>query len=1007
MKTLFADIVERIHFSDLPDEYTCLLDGDFSDNKKLFDYQKEAIENALKWLWVFYRDYPSNIDILKKALYDSYLEERRGNMREMDFRNEKWENFSLLREYFPILKDTEWKTIKEYASFENFINRMAFWMATASGKSLVIIKLLSIVHKLKKEWKIPEWDFLFLAPKPEIIAQVKEHIAEYNTYHKNTHIRLVELKSFEQEKRDNRMKMGDEIVLYYSKSDLITDKEAQNQMDYKNYENDGKWYIFLDEAHKWDKESSKSQQFYNIMARNGFIFNFSATFTDPRDILTTIYNLNLAEFTKKWYGKKIILSESEYRQFNRKNDEEYTTDEKKKIVLKSLITFSAIKKITQDVKSIFSDWYHNPLMVTIGNSVYTEDSDLEVFFRELREIWEWNVSDEDIRIAREELVLESNELRCKYVDDSDQWALSEKKIWKEMLGKIQIKDIYEMVYNASRGGDIEYQTIIGNDKEIVFKLKSAEMPFAIIKIGSITNWKNEKLSGYSASKTPYSEHTFSTLGSKKSPINMLLGATSFYEGWDSNRPNVINFVNMGMSDAQKFVLQTIGRWVRIEPMHNERRRWNHIGKYLRFTHSEWEKERLYNEHNSAIKDKIFALESLFLFSTRKEEMQNVIEWLDSETKLASEEFPIGQYFKKNDNIQIPLYYPKYKECGDVKKKYHIDRDEWIDLQEYIKEKWDILLLLDNGIAPQNLDLIKEIIKNEKSYLEFPDKIEKTGKKKKYLLLDILSFFASQAHILDDEPFDIISDDTIISFSKISLSIPESKQRDDLVEKIQLSGIKKINETEEDIDILFDEGKIDKTEYKIRIKAIENAKANKDISFLYGDTEIAIKSIAEHYYNPLLISDNEKTDFIKHIITAESEKDFIEWLEKVVPELNEKYDNWYFSKLDQYLDKKINIPYIDKLQKQCLFIPDFIFWTKKWNEYIVYFIDPKGTAHSDYTYKVDWYKKLFCDENGKPKIFQKKDWVTIQAKLCLYNHSQKQPNEWYGEWWKNSVNDCLL
>ena len=26
-------------------------------------------------------------------------------------------------------------------------------------------------------------------------------------------------------------------------------------MDYRNYENDGKWYIFLDEAHKGDKRS--------------------------------------------------------------------------------------------------------------------------------------------------------------------------------------------------------------------------------------------------------------------------------------------------------------------------------------------------------------------------------------------------------------------------------------------------------------------------------------------------------------------------------------------------------------------------------------------------------------------------------------------------------------------------------------------------------------------------------------------------------------------------------
>jgi len=45
-------------------------------------------------------------------------------------------------------------------------------------------------------------------------------------------------------------------------------------------------------------------------------------------------------------------------------------------------------------------------------------------------------------------------------------------------------------------------------------------------------------------------------------------------------------------------------------------------------------------------------------------------------------------------------------------------------------------------------------------------------------------------------------------------------------------------------------------------------------------------------------------------------------------LDEKYDKWYFSKLDQYLDKAIKIPYLDKNSDKSNFIPDFIFWCKK-------------------------------------------------------------------------------
>jgi restriction endonuclease len=52
-----------------------------------------------------------------------------------------------------------------------------------------------------------------------------------------------------------------------------------------------------------------------------------------------------------------------------------------------------------------------------------------------------------------------------------------------------------------------------------------------------------------------------------------MGSRSFYEGWDSNRPNLLLFVNIGVgSDAKKFVLQSVGRGIRIEPQKNMRKR---------------------------------------------------------------------------------------------------------------------------------------------------------------------------------------------------------------------------------------------------------------------------------------------------------------------------------------------------------------------------------------------------------------------------------------------------
>jgi len=84
---------------------------------------------------------------------------------------------------------------------------------------------------------------------------------------------------------------GQDMTVFYYRSDNLSDEQKERLIDFHNYENNGKWYLLLDEAHKGDKEDSKRQHIYSILSRAGFLFNFSATFTDPRDILTAMDDL--------------------------------------------------------------------------------------------------------------------------------------------------------------------------------------------------------------------------------------------------------------------------------------------------------------------------------------------------------------------------------------------------------------------------------------------------------------------------------------------------------------------------------------------------------------------------------------------------------------------------------------------------------------------------------------------------------------------------------------------
>lgn len=402
-------IINNNPFEELPIEYRNFwVDKDnidvyksFSLKKNLFDYQQKALKNAIVMLYLFFKDHNTkSYSELKRNFYEIYKQHFNWDIKELDFVEKQSDKRSkshieILKDYFKVIEE-EWvrKSKINRICFENFVNRMTFWQATWSWKSLILIKLIHLIYKLIKLWKLPHKDFLFLAPKPEIINQIKFHLQEFVQL-SWVNINLIELKSFEDEKRYGNKYLFDTINIFYTKSDLLTDKEAENQLDYRNYDNNWDWYIFLDEAHKWVSDSSKFKQYINILSRNWFVFNFSATFTDDWDIFTTVSNFNLSEFIKWWYGKNIVITNQEYREFNWKVIDDYSNIEKQKIVLKSLLTLTIIKKYFEKIKSIDETIYHNPLMITIWNSVFTENSDLEMFFKELKNIWEWNV-DEDI-----------------------------------------------------------------------------------------------------------------------------------------------------------------------------------------------------------------------------------------------------------------------------------------------------------------------------------------------------------------------------------------------------------------------------------------------------------------------------------------------------------------------------------------------------------------------------------------------------------------------------------
>ncbi|UTI86324.1 DEAD/DEAH box helicase family protein (plasmid) [Mammaliicoccus sciuri] len=431
---------------------------------------------------------------------------------------------------------------------------MSFWMATGSGKSLVLIKLITILNTLIENNEIPNRDILILVPRDDLMEQLILLIDEYNKTIDNSFIELHSLKDLDEVKYSNSFNL-DTIQVFYYRSDNISDVEKEKQINFKNYDNNGEWYILLDEAHKGGKEGSKRQAYFTSLARNGFLFNFSATFTDELDKATTIYNFNLEKFIMYGYGKNIYLSNSEYTSFIKsKKEVDFTNFEKEKIVAKSLIMLTATKLSRESIRDLNLDMFHSPLLLTLVDSVNKNDSDLLLFFKEIEKFANNTIEINVIRDAKKELI---HELKNK-----NKFLFGEKSIDLnvDIIESITNESILKKVFNVNTPGAIEVMQSPDN-KELAFRIKSSDIssPFALIKIGDVTPWIKTKLVDYDFIETFSNKNYFKTLDSNEN-INILMGSRSFYEGWDSSRPNIINFINIGKStDSKKFLLQSIGR----------------------------------------------------------------------------------------------------------------------------------------------------------------------------------------------------------------------------------------------------------------------------------------------------------------------------------------------------------------------------------------------------------------------------------------------------------------
>ncbi|WQU24579.1 DEAD/DEAH box helicase family protein [Helicobacter pylori] len=913
----------------------------FDSNKELLDYQQQALINAFRMLVAYFRDFKEN----KKEFYAFYQEHY--SFANCDFTNKKLNH--LLKSHF--------KVENQRVSFENFINRLAFYMATGSGKTIVIIKLVELLSVAMGMGLIPKKNIMFFSANENLIKQFEKEIEKYNRgkdFSKQIdfkNLKEVTHKDFHRAPKD----FFEKIALFYYRADLMNDEESkENLLNYKDYWDNGENYVILDEAHKGNKSESKRQAIFSLLSLKGFLFNFSATFTEESDLITSVYNLSVGEWVKLGYGKEsVLLKKNNLNAFKELKD---LNDREKEIaLLKALLLLGMQKRYKTE------DYFHDPLMLVFTHSVNVENSDAEIFFKTLARVIE-NDDGSDFLKAKDDLLEELKNPEFLFSDDKDKGY--KVKVFKEGLKSMDFKGLKEEVFYANNG-HIEVIINPKNNQEIAFKLNTSDKVFCLIRIGDITEWICEKLKSVKVVSKNLSfkeESYFSQID--KSSINILVGSRTFDTGWDSTRPSVILFLNIGLDDdAKKLVKQSFGRGVRIESVKNQRQRLAYLD--------------IDEAIKKDLKPNAAMLETLFVVPTNHASLEAILK-IQKESENKGENRGSWREIKlEKTPIKHALFVPCYrKEQTSILKlpesaSFKMSAKNFKDLKEYFNLMSEKHFILKHEIYnPKDYTLLKEMIQTA----HFKKVPTWHYKDLDYMISEIKGKLYPNQKVPKDE-FNALDNEKIVHFKRV-------KVRADKKEAL----MKTIQEVKE-------YAPLDKERIKIaqgEIDPYDAEKHKQDRIFKVGDAELL--KLKEHYYTPLIKAKN--CDWLKHVVKVKSESDFLEELLKITETLQENYDFWAFSKIDEHLDN-LFIPYIDNAAER-KFFPDFIFWLQKGDTQIICFIDPKGTEHTSGLRKVDPYKNLFKD-----KIFNPKNDPNFKIKVVLkfYGNKDRVPELYRDDWIK--------
>lgn len=454
-------------------------------------------------------------------------------------KNRKWEFLADLNDFVNGLEERVKRTVGEFS--EEDLKKLAFWMATGSGKTLIMhINYLQFLR-----YKPFEPDNILLITPNEGLS--KQHYEEMQK--SGIPCRLYS-------ENPNLSGKGDYEVLIIEITKLVENTRGRGRsIHISAFE--GKNLIFVDEGHKGKRsEEKKWAKLRDKLIEKGFAFEYSATFGQILD----------EEDTLKEYAKAIIFDYS-YKYFyldgygkdfwvlNIKNSK--IDDFTEMAFCANLLDFYQQLLVYEEKRGIAKE--HNiekPLWIFVGSTVSGKniDSDIVKVLDLIR-----NSLNRDWLKERIDKILNGE---FKNEQGEDIFRHKFERLRRDFERRdFDLEDLYQKVFNGR--GKLRVLEIKRAEGEFGLRL-GENAYFGVVNIGNVSAFKKLlEAVGFEIEQDAISDSLFDSIKRENSTINVLIGSKKFIEGWDTWRVSCMGLLNIGKGEGPQ-IIQLFGRGVRLK-----------------------------------------------------------------------------------------------------------------------------------------------------------------------------------------------------------------------------------------------------------------------------------------------------------------------------------------------------------------------------------------------------------------------------------------------------------